>query len=697
MGYSFHKGRAIVEETDDGLRITIPTKRSFGQVLVSLFFFLFWILTEISLIALIYHVAFGTPKGNPPPLAACLLFLTLWSLMGLWIVVYFSWALLGKEIVTMSAQEMTVGKAILAFEKKKSYDLGKIKHLRPSPLVYDVQSKSAGPFPSGNIAFDHGAETVRWGEDIGEEEARALSNFLLHEFFVSLSSDDEPSSKDSAKGKPFFGQQFGAIAKQEYFKFFPTEGSLAVAHVGGVLWVANLADQDRPENHANGELLEKYENIEIGSAEFYEADEKNFELNKDNVNRVLLDYGFSLFAGTMSSSGTLTFSLSDGMTKKFLLVGRQDTDEIIQALKNCGLSIETKGTRPAVDWEESDEELKVTFPPPRNPDGAFVGIALLLISFMFFSGLLHFVFKAEGTWPVLFVFVPVVLMPLVMGLAFLFSQFGKEVIVLGKEDLTISRCFFDLGPKLRYHLDEMRNLRLLDDPLQAPAVTPLQGLSSLMINGRGSLLAFDCGQNTVYFGVAPRRSEAESVLALMQKRAKITSEDMSKHRDEAKKQAFRRSLAIFLAIISMIFCTALYTLRNAQRRKAQRVTAALPRDKRSEKLDLTLLESGPFRTGITLTGCRGFDDEDLAQIKNPRLDGVAFLYLGNTAITDKGLVHLKGKRLSMLDLSGTAVTNEGLKELEGLPLRRLILRNTKVTKEAIEAFKADKPRLRILY
>lgn len=76
-------------------------------------------------------------------------------------------------------------------------------------------------------------------------------------------------------------------------------------------------------------------------------------------------------------------------------------------------------------------------------------------------------------------------------------------------------------------------------------------------------------------------------------------------------------------------------------------------------------------------------DDDLSWLRG--FSGTT-LNLSNTAVTDQGLVHLKGlKELNGLNLSGTKVTGSGLQHLKTIPkLGTLILKETPVTDDDME-------------
>ena len=86
--------------------------------------------------------------------------------------------------------------------------------------------------------------------------------------------------------------------------------------------------------------------------------------------------------------------------------------------------------------------------------------------------------------------------------------------------------------------------------------------------------------------------------------------------------------------------------------------------------------------GLSLQG-NAFTDEGLAALKSATQLKQLILGLGESEITDAGLVHLRGlANLEVLGLQRTGVTDEGLIHLRGLKnLKTLWVSNTQVTEE----------------
>jgi hypothetical protein len=75
-------------------------------------------------------------------------------------------------------------------------------------------------------------------------------------------------------------------------------------------------------------------------------------------------------------------------------------------------------------------------------------------------------------------------------------------------------------------------------------------------------------------------------------------------------------------------------------------------------------------------------DEILADVG--RVEGLGYLALNGTDISDYGLAHLAGlRRLSGIDVSATAVSGQGFKHLADLPIARVTARRNSLTKEGL--------------
>jgi hypothetical protein len=84
-----------------------------------------------------------------------------------------------------------------------------------------------------------------------------------------------------------------------------------------------------------------------------------------------------------------------------------------------------------------------------------------------------------------------------------------------------------------------------------------------------------------------------------------------------------------------------------------------------------------------------FGDDGLAVLKT--FTDLHDVHLERTRVTDKGLAHLAGVKMTGLFLNDTGITNDGLKALEPVDMRAVFLRGTKVTGEGVRKFVTARP------
>jgi len=80
----------------------------------------------------------------------------------------------GREIVTLTPSTLSIRRRVFGFEPKREYNLAAIRDLRFSPVAEIPQRRSVTVFKKGDIAFDYGANTYRFGGGIDESEARSI-------------------------------------------------------------------------------------------------------------------------------------------------------------------------------------------------------------------------------------------------------------------------------------------------------------------------------------------------------------------------------------------------------------------------------------------------------------------------------------------------------------------------------------------
>jgi hypothetical protein len=106
-----------------------------------------------------------------------------WTFMGISIVRIFLWHIAGKETIEVTSQSMTLRRQVFNWGRTNVYLAERIKDLRLSlpvgtPDIPDIVDVYGVSLTFDWLAFDYGAETIRFARGIGKAEARQLLNTI---------------------------------------------------------------------------------------------------------------------------------------------------------------------------------------------------------------------------------------------------------------------------------------------------------------------------------------------------------------------------------------------------------------------------------------------------------------------------------------------------------------------------------------
>ena len=175
------KSRAAIDETGSGLQITIPPKRNWFGIVFLVFWLIGWTVGG-------GFALFAVSQEKTPTFAR--LFLAVW-LCG-WALGEYSatstllWNLGGKEIITADGFSLALKRDIFGHGATRQFTLHEVKRLRVSSSGENLQGSTfalkRNRTTTGVIAFDYGADTIRFGEGIEEAEAHELISALKHRY-----------------------------------------------------------------------------------------------------------------------------------------------------------------------------------------------------------------------------------------------------------------------------------------------------------------------------------------------------------------------------------------------------------------------------------------------------------------------------------------------------------------------------------
>lgn len=173
------KMRSRIEEKEGTLEITIPSKK---QIFVCLFlpcWLVGWFFGEMHGIETLRD-----PSTETSARQFMYVWLTGWTIGGTVAILSLMWMLLGKEVIQVNRQFITIKKNIFGLGKLKQYQSSHIKDIRILPTVkndqYTENNLSFWGVTGGNIAFDYGHNTHRFGGGIDEAEAKEILRRILN-------------------------------------------------------------------------------------------------------------------------------------------------------------------------------------------------------------------------------------------------------------------------------------------------------------------------------------------------------------------------------------------------------------------------------------------------------------------------------------------------------------------------------------
>ncbi|MFZ2538637.1 MAG: hypothetical protein WAX04_07030, partial [Oscillospiraceae bacterium] len=153
------------------LRITIPTKKNWFSIIFLPIWLVGWLVGEVMISGQLLANEAGTPD------LFLIVWLIGWTAGGAFAILAFLWQLVGKQVITLSSNILSVQNKILNMGILKNYDCSLIKNLKTLTLHRNSVFSYSGSmefwgFGKGNIAFEYGMKMIRFAPFIDEPEAR---------------------------------------------------------------------------------------------------------------------------------------------------------------------------------------------------------------------------------------------------------------------------------------------------------------------------------------------------------------------------------------------------------------------------------------------------------------------------------------------------------------------------------------------
>lgn len=164
------KGRAVVEQTGTGLRITIPATFRPVPMAYLAFTSVIWVYVASHLLRFLL-----TREWSISTIALWMGFGAL-GVFGAYSILTLLWSFAGKEIIEIDANTLKRRKQFPAFSRDREYAVADISDLRlsqDSPVKQFMAARFPGwNYHEGAISFDYGRGTHQLGSGLDEADAK---------------------------------------------------------------------------------------------------------------------------------------------------------------------------------------------------------------------------------------------------------------------------------------------------------------------------------------------------------------------------------------------------------------------------------------------------------------------------------------------------------------------------------------------
>src|SRR5262249_5151894 len=183
---------STITDEPDRLLICISVKR---QWIVLLFLFVWlsgWALGE--LLVGVTLVSGPLPGGRPPPSLGLGLWFVGWTLAGAFCGTMFWWKLVGKELVLIADDGVTIRDTIFGIGRSWRYERSQVRDLRMERVPFKAFSLGTG---GSSVAFNYGGQTLCFGRGLYGGETGKVVKEIVHRF-----SDLAPLCRPPQTGSP---------------------------------------------------------------------------------------------------------------------------------------------------------------------------------------------------------------------------------------------------------------------------------------------------------------------------------------------------------------------------------------------------------------------------------------------------------------------------------------------------------------
>lgn len=189
--------RSQIQDAGTSVQVVIPSPKYRFQTVFLTIWLVFWALGEITIGSIVVGAAFALLTSDDPnvPRAAValtggglflLVWLSLWTLGGVWAAYVWLWQIAGREILALDGRALTITQRVPGLSRSKTYLAEHVRALRVVPALSPYWGWPRGMemwgMTGGPLAFDYGARTYRFGAGLDDAEAKQILATLVRRF-----------------------------------------------------------------------------------------------------------------------------------------------------------------------------------------------------------------------------------------------------------------------------------------------------------------------------------------------------------------------------------------------------------------------------------------------------------------------------------------------------------------------------------
>jgi hypothetical protein len=183
--------RYSLEQTAEGLRVTIPARRNWFVLLFLLVWCAGWLFGEISAGNQLIHYS----VRNEPERLFLAVWLLAWTAGGAFAIAAVVWQLAGREVIALDSATLSHRVEAFGVGRTRAFRVTDVRRLRATEWSNSPFSNQRTWFPPvfgggyGPLAFDYGARTFRIAPGLDEAEANTLVKELKDRIPRSVGSE----------------------------------------------------------------------------------------------------------------------------------------------------------------------------------------------------------------------------------------------------------------------------------------------------------------------------------------------------------------------------------------------------------------------------------------------------------------------------------------------------------------------------